>query len=314
MVMTMFGTAGPDADHPSIMHDVGSLVVRQISPDPSGDGRSVVDADVVSANNRGAVVRCLFRARLDAAEIAAVMPCDEVYYRRVPGGNDVQVNPLFSRVTNRLTSTSATNELMGTVTNEFLLEHLDHHPALGDTADFTPYSRRVWSRAPVPIERPTPGEGVIVELRNRLGYTNADPVITAGTTSSDSQEHWQFGSRASRYVLGPDLTGVRFSPAMGRGRRVWGTRMTVRPLREATPFTGSASGRAAGVLAYDGPVRRLQVEAEGPAVVFHYPDGTGRRLLLMSGGLYRGQLPVPPGPGLLAVRAIRGTWSVRQVG
>jgi hypothetical protein len=301
----MVGTAGRDVEHPSILHDVGTLVVRRVSPDPSGDGHSVVDADVVSASNRGAVVRCLFRARL-AAELAAVIPGNDVHYKRLPGGNDLLVDPLSSRATHELTDWSATNELR--------FEHLDHHPALAETADFTPYSRRVSSRAPVPIERPALGEGVIVELRNRFRFINASPVITTGTTSSEGLEHWLFSSRASRYVLGPDATAVRFSPATGHGHRVWGTRMTVRPLRDATPFTGSASGRTAGVHAYDGPVGRLQVDAEGPVVVFHYPDGTGRRLLLSSSGLFRGPLPVPPGPGLLTVRAILGTWSVRQVG
>jgi hypothetical protein len=300
----MAGTAGRDVD-PSILRDVGTIVVRQVSPDPSGYGHSVVDADVVSASNRGAVVRCLFRARL-AAELAAVMPGNDVHYRRVPGGNDLLVDPLSSRVTHELMDSSVLNELR--------FEHLDHHPALADTAYFTPYSRRVWTRAAVPIERPAPGEGVIVELRKRLGvYINAHPMVTTGTASSDSQEHWLFGPRACRYVLGPNLTAVRFSPAMGHGDRVGGARMTVRPLRDATPFTGSASGRTADVLAYDRSVRRLQIEAEGPVVVFHYPDGTGRRSLLSAPGLYRGQFPVPPGPGLLAVRAIRGDWSLRQV-
>ncbi|GIJ50929.1 hypothetical protein Val02_78150 [Virgisporangium aliadipatigenens] len=301
----MVGTAGRDMEHPSIPHDVGTLVVRRVSRDPSGDGHSVVDADVVSASNRGAVVRCLFRARL-SAELAAVMPGNDIHYRRVPGGHDVRVDPLSWRFADALMDPGVMNELR--------FEHLDHHPALTDTADFTPYSRRAAGRAPVPIERPAPGEGVIVELRNRFRFINATPVITTGTTSSDSSEQWLFSSPAARYVLGPDVTAVRFSPATGHGHRVWGTRMTVRRLRDATPFTGSASGRTAGVLAYGRPVGLLQVEAEGPVVVFHYPDGTGRRLLLSSGGLFRGPLSVPPGPGLLTVGAILGTWSIRQVG
>lgn len=218
---------------------------------------------------------------------------DCLHYQRLPGSNDVRV---------RLLDTIDIHDVN--------LEHLDHHPALADTAVFTPHRRRVWTRTPVPMKHPAPGEGVIVELRKRFGYAYARSVVTIGTTSRDASLRWLVNGRA-RYVLGPDVTAVRFEP--GINGTIVGTRMTVRPLRDATPFTGSASGRVADVLAYDGPAMRLQVEAEGLTIVFHYPDGTGRRALVISGGMYQGQLVVPPGPGLLAVTAIRGTWSIRQI-
>jgi hypothetical protein len=290
----MSETVDPGETHPALMQDVGTLVVRQVSPDPSRHGCSHVDADVVSANNHGAAVPCRFRARLDADEIAAMTKGDRLHYERLPGSNDVRVC------------------LLDTIDiHNVRLEHLDHHPALADTAVFTPHHRRVWTRTSVPTKHPAPGEGVIVELRNRIGSAYARSVVTTGTTSSDTSLRWHVGGRAARYVLGPDLTAVRFESASRS--TIFGTSMTVRPLRDATPFTGPASGCVADVLAYDGPARRLQVEAEGLTVVFHYPDGTGRRALVIAGGLYQGQLVIPPGPGLLAVSAIRGTWSVREV-
>jgi hypothetical protein len=169
----------------------------------------------------------------------------------------------------------------------------------------------VWNSEPVRIERPAPGEGVIVDLKHWLGHCDAHPMVSDGPTTQDGTERWWASHRRGRYLLDPGSTQVWFTGGVGGGYIV-GTRMTVLPLRTAATLGNAATGRSPEVFAHNGPSITMSITAMLPVVAFYHSDGTGRRYLLMNGGNDKGHVVIPPGPGLLAIRAV-DRWSIERV-
>jgi hypothetical protein len=274
------------------MKQVGRFTVRQITPESSGSPWAIVEADIAVVDVPA--TRCLFRARLTAGDVAALTAGEEeLHYTRLPGEHRLTVG-------------------LWDLGRQVELDHLDHHPPLSVTAAFPPDARWVWGNDPVRIERPTSGEGVIVQLKHWFGRSEARPVVSDGPTTQDGTEQWHASARPGRYLLDPGSNQVRFTGGLGGGW-VMGTRMTVLPLRTAAVFGDAATGRSPEVFAYNGPAITVSITAKWPVVAFYYPDGTGRRYLLMNGGIYKGKrVVIPPGPGLLAIRAA-DRWSIERV-